>query len=155
MSAVANYRTARPRGVEALDAEGNVLLLVTPDKTPEAWAAYTVWRKTPGANHVPLPPLAAPAPPLTDEEITARLALAVQQHLDDTARQRNYDNIKSAALRASYVGPWRAEGIAFAQWMDACWETAYQVQADVANGLRTTPTASELIAELPTLELPA
>lgn len=155
MSTIAAYRLAKI-GVEALDAQGAVLEHITRRSNPVAWAAYQAWLRasTAEAPHIPLPMEAAAEPTLTPEEIVARLAAAVQIHLDATARQRNYDNIRSAALRAAYPGPWQAEGIAYAQWMDACWAHAYQVQADVAAGLRTIPTASELIAELPTLELP-
>lgn len=153
MSQVANYRAAR-RGVHALDAAGEVLLHVTEQGTPEAWAAYRAWLKAPPSGNVPLPLPPDPVTEPTPAEIVGRLVLAVQQHLDQAAKSRNYDDIKSAALRASYAGPWQAEGVAYAQWMDACWAYAYQVQADVQAGQRTIPTAAELLAELPTLELP-
>jgi|GEM_PF-1701304 len=80
---------------------------------------------------------------------------AVQQHMDSVAAERNYDGIQSAALRAALPNsPFHAEGVAYGEWMDACWSHCYQVQADVEAGAREQPSTEELIAELPELVLP-
>jgi len=73
----------------------------------------------------------------------------IQEHLDLTAQAHGYDNIHSAALRAGFEGPFRAEGIAFAQWMDGCWLQAYSVLDEVKAALRPVPDKEELIALLP------
>ena len=80
---------------------------------------------------------------------------AVQRHMDGVAAERNYDGIQSAALRAALPNsPFHAEGVAYGEWMDACWSHCYQVQADVEAGAREQPSTEELIAELPELVLP-
>ncbi|UNG19241.1 hypothetical protein [Stutzerimonas zhaodongensis] len=83
------------------------------------------------------------------------MADAVQQHMDRIAAERNYDGIQSAALRAALPNsPFHTEGVAYGEWMDACWSHCYQVMADVQGGLREQPSTEELIAELPELVLP-
>jgi hypothetical protein len=77
----------------------------------------------------------------------------IQKFLDTTARAHNYDGIHSAALRAAYPGPWQAEGLKYALWMDGCWQKAYDVLNAVLEGSREIPTSAELIAELPQLTL--
>jgi hypothetical protein len=85
-----------------------------------------------------------------EEEYTA----ALEAHYDAKAQERRYDNRYTCALRAGYAGPFQQEGIAFATWMDNCNAVAYQILADVLNGLRPTPTIEELLAELPVLDWP-
>lgn len=76
-------------------------------------------------------------------------------HLNAAARARRYDSIHTAALRAAYPGPWQAEGLAFAQWMDACNVAGYTLLAEVEAGTRPAPaTVDAYIAELPALVLP-
>ena len=91
-----------------------------------------------------------PAQP-TAEEIRAQLVQVVQDHLDATARADDWDNIYTAALRAAFLGPWQAKGIAYAQWMDACWQRCHEIEAAVSAGSRAVPTETQLIAELPPL----
>lgn len=93
-------------------------------------------------------------PVKTPEQIIAELETAVQEHLNASAKARGYDDIKSAAIRAGYPGPFHDEGIAYATWMDSCWAHCYQVMAAVQSGTRAIPTAEELVAELPLLVLP-
>lgn len=75
----------------------------------------------------------------------------VQSHLDAAAQDQGYDNIRSAALRAAYPGPFHDEGVKYATWMDACWAHCFKVLADMQAGTRAIPTEDELIAELPPL----
>lgn len=79
------------------------------------------------------------------------IEIAIQQHLDAVAKAKNYDSIHTAALRAAYVGPFQAEGQAFATWMDGCWSAAYALLADFQAGNIPEPTAAEVIAALPVL----
>jgi hypothetical protein len=92
--------------------------------------------------------------PKTNDEIIAELTSALEAHYDATARERRYDNRFTCALRAGYVGPFQAEGIAFAQWMDTCNAYGYQVMTDCLSGTRVIPAAAELIAELPLIVWP-
>lgn len=75
-------------------------------------------------------------------------------HLEAAARSRRYDSIHTAALRAGYPGPFHAEGVAFATWMDACNAAGYRVMAQINAGDMPPPTVAEYIAMLPELVLP-
>lgn len=80
--------------------------------------------------------------------------IAHDAHLNAVARARRYDSIHTAALRAGFAGPWQAEGVAFAQWMDACNAAGYQIMAEVESGTRSALSVAEYIDLLPILELP-
>jgi hypothetical protein len=84
----------------------------------------------------------------------ANLGRALATHLDAAAAARGYDSIHTAALRAAYPGPFAAEGLAYAQWMDACNAVAASILAAVNEKRRPLPSAVELIAELPQIALP-
>lgn len=87
-------------------------------------------------------------------EIYKRLESAVDGHVDSVARAKGYDNRLTATMRAGYENPWQAEGIAFGQWMDSCYQYCQQVQADILAELRPIPTSQELISELPEMVWP-
>lgn len=70
------------------------------------------------------------------------------------AAERRYASYITCALRAGYVGPFQAEGTAFAQWMDACNAKCYSILGEVLAGQRPVPTWAEILAELPTLTWP-
>lgn len=96
-----------------------------------------------------------PAP--TPEQIKVALSAAVQNHMDSAAKAAGYDDIKSAVTYAEEpsVPKFQAEGQAFRAWRSLCWAACYAVMAEVEAGERAVPTAEELIAELPALEVPA
>lgn len=100
------------------------------------------------ASAMPLP---------TESDIIAALTHDVQSHMDTAARSAGYDDIKSAVTYADEpaVPRFQAEGQAFRAWRSLCWSACYAIMADVQSGARSIPTATELIAELPALELPA
>ncbi len=97
-----------------------------------------------------------PAPaPKTNDEIIKELTAAVQAHLDTKARERNYDGIFSLCSYAPSTDPkFGPEGRSGSSWRDACWSTCNQVMADCLAGIRATPTADQLIAELPLMVWP-
>lgn len=92
--------------------------------------------------------------PWTAEEVVADFDAKLLALFDEKAAEKRYDNRITCALRAGYSGPFQADGVAFAQWMDDCNAHCYRVWDDVISGLRTTPTWAELLAELPTLAWP-
>lgn len=100
------------------------------------------------------PTLQDPPPP-TQAEIIAQYESALDAHLDAVAQSYRYDDRKSFALRAGYAGPYQAEAIAFAQWMDDCNVQAFARMSRVLAGLEPLPTIEALIADLPALILPA
>jgi len=83
------------------------------------------------------------------------LTTALNNHLNQVAGQRSYDDRFTCSLRAGYPGPFQEEGQAFASWMDECNMVAYQILADVKRGLRAIPTEAELIEALPVIAWPA
>lgn len=80
---------------------------------------------------------------------------ALDAHLDATAREHRYNDRFTFALRAGYAGPFHAEGVAFAQWMDSCNAQAYQLLLDVEAGAAVMPESIEaFIATLPVFTKP-
>lgn len=90
------------------------------------------------------------------EQIQKDLTSAVQAHMDSVAKNKGYDNILSAVTYADEPGvpAFQAEGVVFRAWRSAAWEYCYAQLAAVLKGERETPTAAELIEELPELILP-
>ena len=80
---------------------------------------------------------------------------ALTNHLDAVAQARRYQNRITCAVRAGYPGPFQAEGVAFAQWMDACNALAYGWLGEVLAGTRPMPDSTqELIDALPAMVWP-
>ena len=87
------------------------------------------------------------------EEIQLELTNAVQAYMDDAVKARGYDGVLSAC---SYVNTgvekFDAEGAACRAWRSSVWAKCYEILGEVQAGIRSIPTADELIAELPALE---
>lgn len=104
-------------------------------------------------------PVVKPPYVLTPEEQQAitqkQLTDAVQAHMDKTAQTKGYDNLLTAVTYADEpaIPKFQTEGIAFRAWRSAVWDYCYAQLAAVLGGERQVPTAEELIAELPVLEL--
>ena len=93
-----------------------------------------------------------PTPPLpTLEDYDA----ALTARLDAEARTHRYADRISCSVRAGYPGPFQAEGVAFAQWMDACNAAGYAILEDFQAGRIPQPTVAEVIATLPVMVWPA
>ena len=87
--------------------------------------------------------------------IKQSLTSAVQKHMDDTAKERNFDDILSLCTYATSAKPkFKAEGQAGVEWRDEVWMYCYAELDKVLSGLRTAPTPEELIEELPRLVWP-
>lgn len=80
---------------------------------------------------------------------------ALTNHLDATARTKNYDNRITCAVRAGYPGPFQAEGVAFATWMDIQNFKGYQILEDVQGSVIQQPTIAEFLAMLDPMVWPA
>jgi hypothetical protein len=91
------------------------------------------------------------------EIVKAALITAVQSHLDADAQELGYDDIKTAATYAGEpaVPRFQNEGIALRSWRSLVWEHCHVVMNAVTAGERAVPTAAELIAELPVLQMGA
>lgn len=88
-------------------------------------------------------------PPLSFSQRVSVLLARVDGVLNDAARKKGYDDIRSAALRAGYPGPFHDEGAAFATWMDATYAACYQLLAQVQAGEIEEPDATALMNMLP------
>lgn len=87
---------------------------------------------------------------VTDKVWQTRKTDVIMAHLDSTAQGYGYTNIFTATTYATSVNPrFGPEGIAFRNWRDQVWTYGYQIIADVLTGVRTMPSDTELIAELP------
>lgn len=94
-------------------------------------------------------PEAPAAPTVADFE------RALDAHLDAKAQERRYRDRVTCAMRAGFTGPFQAECLAFAQWMDACNVYAYAQLAAVQAGQRPPPASVEaFVDELPDLIWP-
>ena len=96
-----------------------------------------------------------------DKQVKAMAALkqsltsAVQKHMDEKAKERNYDSILSLCTYAtSTAAKVSDEGQAGVSWRDEVWAKGYAILADVESGARAIPTVDELLAELPNFVWP-
>lgn len=87
----------------------------------------------------------------SDSSMLERFDLQLALFFDKKAQEKKYDNRITAALRAGYTGPYQAECILFAQWMDNCNVYTYQALNEVISGTRPEMTFEELVNELPIL----
>lgn len=96
------------------------------------------------------PPEPEPEPPTLED-----YRIAIQAHIDATARQRDYDSgVSCASYVNSTVQQWAAEAAAFVAWRDAVWEYAFAELDKVLNGQRPQPTIDEFLQELPVMQWP-
>jgi len=87
---------------------------------------------------------------LATQQMVEQYTQAIQKHLDNTARTRNYENIISACSYASGSHPkYSVEGRDCLQWREAVWDKGYEILNDVQAGRRLLPTIQEVINELP------
>ena len=116
------------------------------------WRTYGAWITE---GNVPLPMEVPTVPQPTAQEMVERYRQAIQEFLDAKAADRDYDNIQTASLRAALPGsPFHAEGVAYGEWMDACWAAGIVIMNNALNNTIPIPTVQELLDQLPELVLP-
>lgn len=96
---------------------------------------------------------AAPEASISLQEAALQYDKRLTAMFDAKAREKNYESRITCALRAGYVGPFQAEGIAFAQWMDSCNALAYQLLAEVQQ-TGIVPSWEEVLEQLPSMVWP-
>lgn len=89
----------------------------------------------------------APEPTASDYEV------AIQSHIDATAREKGYrDGVTMASYVASTRQQWADEAKSFVVWRDAVWEYIYSEFEKFQNGERDKPTIEEFIEEINRIE---
>lgn len=85
--------------------------------------------------------------------LTATFELAIQGHLDASAKSRGYDSIATAVSYAEEpaVPKFQNDGKAFRAWRSLVWAYAYQELNKVKAGEREIPALDAFLAELPAL----
>lgn len=135
-----------PSGKFIIDTERNIFIPVEATYH-RYWQEYQEWLDE---GNTPLPPEES-----TTKETLAKLTQAVQNHMDQTARERMYDGILSLCTYATSTNPkFALEGQAGVNWRDACWAVGYALMDAVLKGERPIPSVEELIAELPPFSWP-
>lgn len=87
-------------------------------------------------------------------EVQAVYIRALDAFIDAESQTHGYDNRITCALRSGYPGPYRAEGTAFAIWVDTCYQLGTTAMAEVLAGQRPMPTVAGFLAELPPMVWP-
>lgn len=95
--------------------------------------------------------------PTIDERIQIRMQRMMKEYekalddmIDKKAQEKGYDNRITATMRAGVVGsPFQQECISFAKWMDSCYMKAYEILNAVQAGVRSIPSITEFLREMP------
>lgn len=89
-------------------------------------------------------------------ELKATFQSAIEAHVDQVARARNFRHADSARGHANSTVPaWKADADAFIAWADDVWLYAFTELAKVEAGERAVPEVEDFLAELPVIEWPA
>lgn len=87
----------------------------------------------------------------TVEEIIQEIKDRIQQLLDDTARQKNYDNgVSLASYANSTIDSFKQEALSFIEWRDTVWNTCYHYLDLYQKGEYEFTTVSDFLSLLPT-----
>jgi hypothetical protein len=90
----------------------------------------------------------------TDRPADQEYEQALVDIFDRVAQSKRYDNRLTCAMRASYEGPYKAEGVAFGLWMDTCYATCYDTLAKAQADLLPYPSIDQMLAGLPEMIWP-
>lgn len=87
----------------------------------------------------------------TVEQIIQEIKDRIQLLLDDTARQKNYDNgISLASYANSTIDSFKQEALSFIEWRDTVWNTCYHYLDLYEKGEYEFTTVSDFLSLLPT-----
>jgi hypothetical protein len=87
----------------------------------------------------------------TVEEIKQKIVNQVQQLLDTTAQQKNYDNgVSLASYANSTIDSFKQEALVFIEWRDTVWNTCYYYLDLFNKGEYEFTSVEDFIALLPT-----
>lgn len=87
----------------------------------------------------------------TVEDIVQEIKDRIQLLLDDTARQKNYDNgVSLASYANSTIDSFKQEALSFIQWRDTVWNKCYHYLDLYQKGEYEFTTVSDFLSLLPT-----
>ena len=87
----------------------------------------------------------------TTEEIITAITTRIQDLIDSTAQQRNYDNgVSLASYATSTVDKFRQEATSFIAWRDKLWDTCYYYLDLYNKGEWSFTTVNDFLSILPT-----
>ena len=87
----------------------------------------------------------------TVEEIVQEIKDRIQLLLDDTAKQKNYDNgVSLASYANSTIDSFKQEALSFIEWRDTVWETCYHYLDLFNKGEYEFTTVADFLSLLPT-----
>ncbi len=82
--------------------------------------------------------------------IMKRFEVAVQAHIDATAKTKGYaDGSALAGYYVSTIPQWYNEAVVFVAWRDLVWSNVFSELALVQNGTKPVPDVEEFILDLP------
>jgi hypothetical protein len=97
-----------------------------------------------GYEPIPIPDPVEPDPP-TPEQIQQETMQAIQNMLDNKAREYEFESIHTAGIWRGL----RPHADDLVTWGAACWNKADEIRAAVIAGERPMPTMANVLAEMP------
>jgi|SRR5690606_3272598 len=139
-----DYQASGNWPADAVEVPDGMFLEFSILPAPEGMMRIVGEDKLPAWGKIPSPTL---------EQIRRQKVALVQNHMDDAAKEYNYDSIATAVTYADEpaVEKFQNEGKAFRAWRSLVWQKCYEILADVESGKREIPSNEELISELPVL----
>lgn len=139
------HREVRAPDADFADLPSEAREAVSKHWTPERLADYQQWLEDAQGGEQPSSP----------DALLAAFEAAIQAHLDARARERGYDGIQTAVTYRDDPNPvYAAEGAALFAHRSAVWTYATAELEKVRDGIRTVPTVSAFIDELPAFSWP-
>lgn len=132
---------------------GKAMAVLLPDSL---WVCmedtYETLEMLDGTNKPTLEELESVSALVVQAQYKAELIIAIQNHIDNTAKDRGYDNINACAKYLRDSSPFHNECVTLLDWCDSVWAYAFNFEQELSSGVRRTqPTIEELILELPSL----
>lgn len=80
----------------------------------------------------------------------------IESHIEQTAKQRGYDNgFTCATYVSSTIPTWKAEAETFIQWRDTIWSWAFNYLAQIESGQIAIPSLEDIQANISQITWPS
>jgi len=92
---------------------------------------------------------------MRQDQLLNAMRVAINERVEQTARQRGYNGAESLASYVnSGVPQWASEAQVFIAWRDQVWSEALAMMAQVEAGNIPIPTMSQALASIPEITWP-